>query len=159
MQAAHLTEHVHDVARSLHDLLLDFFGIQDFDTHGHIFKALVRASRGDRHVFLDGRATIQCDHDWLLLIRLHVDRCRRGGKAVLDDDDIDVTGRHGDERNALRVRLVCRSVHRHARGRNGTVVGPNLDANGRGLRKCRRHVQREHSNQHATHTRLHASTD
>jgi hypothetical protein len=133
MQTAHFSQHVHDVAGSLHDLLLNLLRIEDLHAHRDVFNTLIRTGRGHGDVLLDGRATIQFNDDRLLLIRLDIDRCRRWRESFLDDNDVNMSGRQRHHYDALRVGLVCRSIDYYFRIPDRTSLTSYLDSHGRDL--------------------------
>jgi hypothetical protein len=160
VQAAHFPQQVHHVARSLHHLFLDFFGVQHFHAHRYIFDSLVGASRGDGDVFFDRRATVQSDDDRLLLVRLQFDGRRCGREPVFDDHDVGRTGRHGDDRDAVCVGFVRCPVHEDIRGRDRTILASDLNAYSSDLRPRGRRVEREqHTQQEGTHRHLHPENE
>ena len=160
VQPAHFPQQVHHVARSLHYLFLDFLGVQHFHAHRDIFDSLICAGRRDGNVFFDRRATVQPDDDRLLLVGLQFDGRRCGREPILDDHNVGMTGRQGDDCDALCVGFVRCPVHEDIRLADRTILAPDLNTQRRALRPRRRCVQREqHTQQEGTHHHLHPENE
>jgi hypothetical protein len=74
-------------------------------------------------VFLDGCRAVQVDDDGLLLTGGEINRCGSHGETVLHHDNFDMTCRYREGADALRIRLLRRSIDDDVGITNRTRLG------------------------------------
>jgi hypothetical protein len=105
-------------------------------------------------VLLGGCRAIQVDDDGLLLTGGEINRCGGRGETVLHHDDFDMTCWYRERADALRIRLLRRSIDDDVGVTNRTRLGSHFNAD-----PCRRLLtggdsrmqQTEHRHDQTTH--------